>query len=329
MYFERKCQVGGVRPAILRGDPDDAACRRLLARCGFGVQWRPGWACVTWPAHANACSTLIRLARNGCFPCGDHACVHALPVPAGFPLPMHVVTSGMKCKHQAPHEEWRAHGSWLPPDTGCFQELMRLRHCGEKAPEWMATVNQAAPALGEAMEKLKESKPNGNLAQFLYKSLTTLQLPPFSTINKPPCLTLLPHLLNNHKLLLAKLSVPVALWAALNSVEHLPPFNQCLLLHNIVVDLLSLPLLLSHSAAPGSGSGSGSGSVAASASVYESRSGSVSTPDFATNPPFPYPIRQYQHLPANLAAQLAAIPPPQQRVHVHAPVSFNYIYFLF
>ncbi|KAI9453604.1 hypothetical protein F5148DRAFT_460829 [Russula earlei] len=25
------------------------------------------------------------------------------------------VTSGMKCKHQAPHEEWRAHGSWLPP----------------------------------------------------------------------------------------------------------------------------------------------------------------------------------------------------------------------
>ncbi|KAI9512687.1 hypothetical protein F5148DRAFT_1145881 [Russula earlei] len=93
--------------------------------------------------------------------------------------------------------------------------------------------------------------------------------------------------------------------------------------------LLAPPPIItrSHSAAPGSGSGSGS--VAASASVYESRSGSVSTPDFATNPPFPYPIRQYQHLPANLAAQLAAIPPPQQRVHVHAPVSFNYIYFLF
>ncbi|KAI9510710.1 hypothetical protein F5148DRAFT_1147377 [Russula earlei] len=183
--------------------------------------------------------------------------------------------------------------------------------------------------------------------QFLYKSLTTLQPPPFSTINKPPCLTLLPHLLNNLRLLHVKLSVPVALWAVLNSIGHLLapqlpdnlfnfkdksiityqliwllkwlPFNQCLLLHSIMdkpLPLLSLPLPLSHSAAPGSGSGSGS----AAAAVYRSGSGSLSTPDLTTNPPLPHSNRQYQYLPADLAAQLAALPPPLKRGH-HVPAS--------
>ncbi|KAI9447189.1 hypothetical protein F5148DRAFT_1153513 [Russula earlei] len=102
--------------------------------------------------------------------------------------------------------------------------------------------------------------------QFLYKPLTTLKLPPFSTINKscfiyyPPCLALLPPLLNDLRLQHIKLSMPVALWAVLNSIGHLLapqlpdnlfnfkdksiityqliwllkwlPFNQCLLLHN-------------------------------------------------------------------------------------------------
>ncbi|KAI9433672.1 hypothetical protein F5148DRAFT_1154891 [Russula earlei] len=111
--------------------------------------------------------------------------------------------------------------------------------------------------------------------QFLYKPLTTLQLPPFSTINKPPCLALLPPLLNDLRLLHIKLSMPVALWAVLNSIgcllaPQLPdnlfnfkdksiityqliwllkwlPFNQWLLLHNIIdklLPLLFLPLLL-------------------------------------------------------------------------------------
>ncbi|KAI9451440.1 hypothetical protein F5148DRAFT_1290133 [Russula earlei] len=183
--------------------------------------------------------------------------------------------------------------------------------------------------------------------QFLYKPLTTLQLPPFSTINKPPCLALLPPLLNNLRLLHIKLSVLVTLWAVLNSIGHLLapqlpdnlfnfkdksiityqliwllkwlPFNQCLLLHNSIdklLPLLFLPLLLSHSAAPGSGSTS-----AAAASIYGSHSGSVSTPDLATNPrfPLPHPNRQYQHLPADLATQLAALPPPQQQRGQHVP----------
>ncbi|KAI9456405.1 hypothetical protein F5148DRAFT_1151337 [Russula earlei] len=111
--------------------------------------------------------------------------------------------------------------------------------------------------------------------QFLYIPLTTLQLPPISTINKPPCLALLPPLISNLRLLHVKLSMPVALWAVLKSIGHLLapqlpdnlfnfkdksivtyqliwllkwlPFNQCLLLHNIIdklLPLLFLPLLL-------------------------------------------------------------------------------------
>ncbi|KAI9437115.1 hypothetical protein F5148DRAFT_1294337 [Russula earlei] len=109
--------------------------------------------------------------------------------------------------------------------------------------------------------------------------------------------------------------LPANLAAQLAALRPMPAPPQC----RGQPSLLAPPPIItrSHSAAPGSGSGSGPGScsVAASASVYESCSGSVSTPDFATNPPFPYPIRQYQHLPANLAAQLAAIPPPQQRLN--------------
>ncbi|KAI9451281.1 hypothetical protein F5148DRAFT_1370620 [Russula earlei] len=69
--------------------------------------------------------------------------------------------------------------------------------------------------------------------------------------------------------------------------------------------------------ASGSGSGSGSGSscAAASVSVYATGSATVVAPDLSTNPPFPlsYPNRQYHHLPADLAAQLATLPPPPQR----------------
>ncbi|KAI9439475.1 hypothetical protein F5148DRAFT_1154131 [Russula earlei] len=122
---------------------------------------------------------------------------------------------------------------------------------------------------------LLERMELGCVVQFLYKSLTTLQLPPFSTINKSPCLTLLQHLLNNLRLLHVKLSMPVALWAVLNSIGHLPapqlpdnlfnfknksiityqliwllkwlPFNHSPLLDGVMVKLLPLlflPLLL-------------------------------------------------------------------------------------
>ncbi|KAI9445840.1 hypothetical protein F5148DRAFT_1153661 [Russula earlei] len=164
---------------------------------------------------------------------------------------------------------------------------------------------------------------------FLYKPLTTLQLPPFSTIIKPPCLALLPPLLNNIRLLHIKLSMPAALWAVLNSVGHLLAPQLPDNLFNFkdkqtpATSLLAPPPIItrSHSAAPGSGSGS----TSAAASIHGSHSGSVSTPDLATNPlfPLPHPNRQYQHLPADLAAWLAALsPPPQQRGYFNCPYFF-------
>ncbi|KAI9508993.1 hypothetical protein F5148DRAFT_1367456 [Russula earlei] len=141
---------------------------------------------------------------------------------------------------------------------------------GRDAPS-MQAVLLANTAVGGGVDLTTPA----SAVQFLYKPLTTLQLPPFSTINKPPCLALLPPLLNNLRLLHVKLSVPVALWAVLNSVGHLLapqlpdnlfnfkdksiityqliwqlkwlPFNQCLLLHNGIdklLPLLFLPLLL-------------------------------------------------------------------------------------
>ncbi|KAI9462171.1 hypothetical protein F5148DRAFT_222930 [Russula earlei] len=79
--------------------------------------------------------------------------------------------------------------------------------------------------------------------------------------NPKPCLTLLPHLLNNLTLLHLHCSIPVVSWAVLKGIGLLPdnllnfkdkyittyqtnwlpnwlPFHQCLLLHSIMLGLL-------------------------------------------------------------------------------------------